>query len=348
MRTNWETEDRFLHRPSAWGAWWRRLRKSAYLLGHLPQHLALQRLLDTSHIPSKLGALHKARFKYLRVYLARGLSASERYACMEAHYRFWQSLGGTHHARSLLQGDRPLWSRHFEEHVIAIELRPAHQTILEGEFVLNFCLDGTRVAMLTFTIAPGAVFGVQAERVMFIGGLQCRPSSREAIRVASKLNGEIGPLVTLLLAAQGLAAAWGLGGIVGVAAAHQISARGHHAAVMAMAKTEEREKIYDALWTDAGGEALGAWGYALPLDPRDLAHAEPSGSHRARTRRRRMLRAALYEEMLTSADAVLLAETGLIPTVRSEPQRSALRSNGQAFLETISVATRKCAIEPAG
>lgn len=233
MRTNWETEDRFLLRPSAWGAWWRRVGKLAYLLGHPRQHVALQRTLDTSFVPLSPGRLHHARFKYLRVSFALGLSATERHACIETHYKFWQSLGASQDARSLLQGDVPFWSRQLGEHVIAVEMRPAHQTILEGEFVLNFCLDGAQVAMLTFTIVPGAIFGLAARRLLFIGGLQCRPGAREAIRIAAKLNGEIGPLATLVLAAQGLAMAWGLESIVGIAAAHQISARGHHASVVA-------------------------------------------------------------------------------------------------------------------
>jgi len=294
-----------LPRPSFAAVWRERAFKLAYLLGHIPQHQDLQRALETSFTSVSSHFLAPLRFKYLRVYLARKLSFSARRACMQTHYEFWRMIGAAPRAQPLLSGQLPLWDRHGDGHVLSVELRPAGTTVAEGECALNFRVDGEVAAMLTFTIAPSAVFGMPGARVLFVGGLQGRPGAREAIRLAAKLNGEIAPFATLLLAAQALAKAWGLDGIVGIAASHQVSAMRHQAFAGARGAGAEPETCYDEFWRHARGIALAAqngqpWGYAIPVDPQE-SDAVPSGSHRARTRRRRMLRAALHQEMLAAA-----------------------------------------------
>ena len=115
-----------------------------------------------------------------------------------------------------------------------------------------------------------------------------------------------------------------------------------------MEKADVREKIYDTQWADAGGEALGTWGYELPLDPRELTHAEPSGSHRTRTHRRRMLRAALYQEMLTAADAVLQAEKGSARPIRHGQKQRTARKTGPSFMDAVLAYIREYALERVG
>jgi uncharacterized protein VirK/YbjX len=295
---------------AAWTRSWHRLCKLAYLLGHLPQHLALQRVLDATVRPAGPGRFDAIRFKYLRLYLAHGLSFGARRACLLTHYEFCRSVGASHRARLLFEGEMPLWAEYRKGHSLALELHPVSLTFKEGELALHFLLDRKLVAMLTCSVVPGAVFGATAERVLFIGGLQGRPGTREATRLAARLNNEIAPLTMLVLAAQALAGAWGLGGIVGVSAAHQVAAEGHLASAQIRAKAGERKKHYDDVWRAAGGVALAAWGYTLPLDPRVGGQTEPLGTHRTRTRRRRVLRVALYQDILAAARAAAPGRRG--------------------------------------
>lgn len=304
------------------GIWAARVRRTWYLVTHLRGHVALKRMIASGRSPGIQGEDRLARFKYLRAYLARFLTTQQKYACLLGHHRYWREIGATDKVRGLLAGRTPLWRVQRDGRVISIEVRPASRTAIEGELALNFLLDGLLISTLTFSIVPGSVFGQAALPAVFVGGIQGYPGCREAVRQAAKLNSEVAPTRTLLIAMQALASVLRIETIICISASHQIAAD-------ALIHAPERAEAYDLFWQSEGATSEDGKVYLVPADFAKIAYPEPTGSHRTRARRRRLHKEALYEEIQASAGHIfLLASVSvLIPERNAELSKlSALAS----------------------
>src|SRR2546429_8777487 len=95
----------------------------------------------------------------------------------------------------------------------------------EGDLSLVFQSDHTDIYTLSFTIGPGGVAGLDADHAMYIGRLQGTAGELQLIKETMKDCQGISPAALLLAATGGGATALELGGIVGIGANVQISAR---------------------------------------------------------------------------------------------------------------------------
>jgi len=157
---------------------------------------------------------------------------------------------------------------------------------MEGELQLRFSFK-TDLCVLTFSIAPGKVFGATAETVIFIGGVQGRIGSREEVRQAARLNSEISPRSMLILAVQSLALAMGVEEIIAVGEDEHIS------------RAYAQSKIsfdYAQFWTETGGVRIGRH-YRLPVHSPQKPLSLVSPSHRSRARRRREIKASIQRSL---------------------------------------------------
>jgi len=303
------------------GVWANRLCKLCYLAATMRSHRALKKVIESSLPASLRSRADNTHVKYLRAYLARYLTTAEKYACLLSHHRYWHEIGATYAGNTVLLRARPIWQTSGDGHVIAMELRQARRSAIEGELALNFLLDGLIITTLTFSFVPGTVFGHAAARVLFVGGVQGYPGCREAIRQASRLNFEIAPARALLIATQALAAVLDISTILCIAASQQIAAN-------AIAYVGQRAETYDALWRSEGAACHDGKVYALPSDLSAVIHPDPSGSHRTRARRRRLQKEALYTEIKTAA-------TTLFPTIPA-PSKPLARESASLNLEHLT------------
>jgi uncharacterized protein VirK/YbjX len=270
--------------------WRSRVMQAMHLIAHPRDHLRLRKVLVRAREKFSLGHQKWSDLKYLRAYLARFLSIEQKRQCLSFHYEYVLRKATSKSARGLLVGKEMVWEKHKEGHIFGIHLTPSSLTDREGELVFNFVLDGQIVYLLTFSIAPAAPFDGTQDTVVFVGGLQGRPGKASEIRLVSKLNDEINAASALFLALKALANCWQINRIVAISAKYQIS---HDADIYA----DQRSKIYDAFWKDAGGFASSDLFFTLDASFHRAASDPVSGAHKSRTRRKRVLKEALKKEL---------------------------------------------------
>lgn len=269
--------------------WRRRLGQLSTMLAHPVEQLQLRRALRRARAAGVAAACGRSvPFKYVGDYLAAGFARGDRLAALVHHYEL---LAATPGAAALWRAPVTLWDRDDEEgRRHAVILQRALLAPMEGEAELVFTLDGERLFTLTFTIVDGAAVGAAAGPLLLIGGAQGRYAARESLRYAARANGEIAPATLLLLAAAVLAERLGMVALAGPSNRTQVAA-------LYVVDGRSSSLDYDAFWTAAGAAATARDFFLLAATPEVEDDAEITGKHRARTRRRRRLRAELRAAM---------------------------------------------------
>jgi uncharacterized protein VirK/YbjX len=264
-------------------------------------------------------------WKYLDLYLARGLSVRARAGIIEHHYRFLDGRLAQGVTRSAWINGAPFWSNAAESgRRYTLTAGQAVRAPREGEGEIAMLVNGAALMTLTFTIAPGAPFGLPDAHVLAVGGMQGVPGKREDIRIAAKDHGEVAPAAMLLLAAKALAEEFAIDHVIGVSDAAHIE-QGRLGLTLKIS--------YDRLWSEAGAAALPNGMFLLNVterEARSLAHL--SSAHRARARRKGALKARLHEAMSAGLGDVFALDAAT-PTVKASArsQRNAsIRQQGQA------------------
>ncbi len=175
---------------------------------------------------------------------------------------------------------------------LGISLSSASGLGREGEVALHLEWRGARVMSLAFSVLDAscvvsATDPVHARgRRIVIGSLQGVRGADAALREMSSAAQRLRPSALLVLAVQGLSAAWGLEAPLGVAADSHVYSR--------YASRRRRVAIdYDAAWRDAGAERTGRHYWTLPQMPLLRPEAEVESRRRALHRRRNALRQSL-------------------------------------------------------
>ncbi len=169
------------------------------------------------------------------------------------------------------------------------------RTMLEGDLLLEHAIDRETLYRFSFAIVPAGILG-RSETVV-IGGSQGVHGTGLLTRAAAKANGEINPAATLMIALRALCQALGIGEIHGVRADNQ---------PVVYARADHNLGAYDSLWAQHGGSAQGGF-YVMDARLSDDSQSLDSG-HRSRTRRKRRLKQAILDDILT----------GLMPHVGSD------------------------------
>lgn len=272
-------------------ALFKRLRQAVYLMTHPLSHLRCATAIQRSG----LTADPFIPLRYLGDHLALSMRAPERRAALIGHYEALPDLLRPA-ARAQLRRGVVIWKRDpFNGSApLTIVLEPSQLAPMEGELQLRFAYRSNLYA-LTFLVAPGAIFGSDHRRVLFIGGVQGRIGSRQEMREASKLNDEISPATMLMLTVQMLAKVLGIDGILGVGEKDHIS----------MGYSPEKIIFdYRRFWTEIGGELNGAH-YRLPMESPQKPLAEIPISHRRRARVRREVKRLVCAQIEQSLRQIL-------------------------------------------
>jgi uncharacterized protein VirK/YbjX len=203
-------------------------------------------------------------------------------------------------------GAAALWRKPFllwqaddiEGHRHQVILQRAALAPMEGESELYLSLDGQRLFTLTFTIVSGKIIGEEDVPILLIGGLQGAYMAREKLRYAARATGEIAGPALLLSAASTIAEIMGIDILAGPSNKTQIAKE-------YTVDGRSTSLNYDRLWNDANGHQNALSFFILSPAGARSQDALISGNHRSRTRRRRVLRAALRAEMLKNIKVAL-------------------------------------------
>lgn len=277
-----------------------------HMLAHPRRHMDYVRAIRRAQANGLAPAGALMSVKYLGVYLAEFLTTEARRRAIIFHYDLVARALPPRGDRHVWRDGCTIWSRHSHNVNVrggniggddvggddvgdfAIVLEDARLSPMEGESQLRFTMGGLTLCTLSFSFLPGASVDLPCAETMFIGGVQGGAHCRDEIRLAAKANGEISPSAMLMVAARAIVEAMSVDHVVGVSSEFQ-AAMGYAA--------EKISLSYDKLWLESGAVqcpsglfSIMPGSVAKPLD-------QISRSHRARTRRKRELKAALKIEM---------------------------------------------------
>jgi uncharacterized protein VirK/YbjX len=219
-------------------------------------------------------------------YLANFLTEQEKIDCYNTCNKFlFRNMNES------LNVPKLLWMRHFETHRISMELKHADFAPLEGELSVSVMFDGQAIYSLTFSVIRGKTVGCEEPLILFIGGLQGRPNTREKIDTSTKVSGGVHPRMLLFTAILALCDAWSISSIAAVSADQQISCNSPE-------RLQSFCKTYDRFWRDLGGSAAHAERriYIIPAKRNSLLRHNPQ--HRHRNLQRRAIRDEIQQEIL--------------------------------------------------
>ena len=250
----------------------------------------------------------------LRSYLRRGLDSSRRAHAVQSHFAWLSGHFSRPWIDRLYTGETiPLLADAPWVEGLGISLSCAAHLGREGELAVHLEWQGERamsiafsvvdarlvVASATFAAGLAPAGGLHGARAV-IGSIQGTRGAGACLRALSAATQRLRPGALLVLAVQGLSAAWGLQAPLGVAT---------HSHVYAGYASRRRHVAldYDATWRDAGGVSLDRHYWALPARPVLRPDSEVESRRHAQHRRRNALRAGLLDAVQQSAHALLAA-----------------------------------------
>ena len=222
-------------------------------------------------------------------YLATHLSSTQKLDIQITHY----TVVKNHFANAFFQNNiltgATIWENHDHDHdlVHAIVLKTPDKHAPEGEFLLQYQINGYSLHKMTFTITTGYSVGIRDTRSILIGGSQGAQGTARHTRQAVKLNNEVLPANILIIAIQALATALKMESIAGISSHWQCSACVHN-------DPKEHYSTYDHLWESNGGEFNGHF-YIMPSRMIEKPICPASRSHRARSKKKRNQEKYFYE-----------------------------------------------------
>lgn len=242
----------------------------------------------------------------LRSYLRRGLNPLRRAQAVREHFGWLAQhvsmalidrLYAGESAAVLDAGDTAAAG-------LSISLACASSLGREGEFALHLEWQGARVMSLAFSVLDASRVVSAADpahargRRIVIGSLQGVRGADAALRELSGAAHRLRASALLVLAAQGLSAAWGLEAPLGVAAESHVYA----------GYASRRRKVaidYDAAWQEAGAERTGRHYWTLPRAPLLRPDSEVESRRRAQHRRRNTFRQNLLAAVRGRAEMLI-------------------------------------------
>lgn len=269
----------------------KRVRQLAYLAAHPLSHYRCARAIRRS----SLTADPLIALRYLGDHLALSMQTQQRREALMGHYAALPRILRPAAKRGLSKGV-PIWRRDIPdtESALSIVLELSRLAPMEGELELRFTFKSD-LYVLTFLIAPGRAFDLQCGRVLFIGGVQGRIGTREEIREASKLNGEVSPATMLLMTVQALAKAARVDQLIAIGEDEHIS----------MGYSPSKILFdYRRCWTEIGGKRIGRH-YSIPLESPQKPLSDIPLSHRRRAKIRRETKRLLSETIECSLRQII-------------------------------------------
>ena len=227
--------------------------------------------------------------------LYRGTDLAQRMRFLIAHYAFLnRSYDAARYAQIVDERGFDLWSQELQETSVAIRLfgPPEHH---EGDLALRFLIDDTHIFQLAFSIVPCDCFALMpsaasdSRHAIYIGQVQGVLGQTALIRRATQLCEAIAPQDLLMSALAGIATAWKIPLLLGVAAERHISI----AAMMASPQTFDYTLFwarYQSLMSLDGHHVI-----EVPFVQKPIT--EIVNRHRKRTLRKRRFKEALVEEV---------------------------------------------------
>jgi len=227
-------------------------------------------------------------------YLFRHTVLDLRVRLLVAHYTFMNRVYDAAQFARLLDGHGfRLWSLESEGGSVAIRLSgPPHHH--EGELSMRLLIDDVVVFQLAFSVVPRDCFGLlrrhaSTTHAIYIGQVQGAPGEMARIRQATQSCMAIAPQDLLMNALAGIAVAWDIALLLGVAAERRLAID----KVIASPQTLD----YTAFWARYQSFVSHDGHHVIEVPFPQKPIGQIVARHRKRTLRKRRFKQALIDEV---------------------------------------------------
>lgn len=253
------------------------------LLTNLTTHRRVSKILALPKFANLTDKHPTLPFVYLgNLYLKQQFTSSDRCSAFMHHYNYLHAKLPENILGRILFEEVTLWEESVEMHQYSLVLSFSHPVRNEGELSISFSVDGIKVFLLSFTIVPGCLVGLQVETAFLISRMQGVRGHFQQIRLATKAFNEVSPSLLLIAALQGLADAFNIQYSAAVCAADQIC--------NSEPESIEFKAAYDEFWISLGAtkDMSNVFHIPFPLPEKSLKSIKQK--YRSRVKAKRQIR----------------------------------------------------------
>ncbi len=254
--------------------------------------LARLREYVASHQLTRLFGIDPSLFlKCTRAYLWTGLDGQQRVAAQLAFFDWFLAQFKLAGVLSFYEGQSvSLGKIQHNQTEFEVMLSPSRGLAREGELMVSLHMDGHLLLRSSVSVLPAQMLGQTSHgHALFIGCFQGTSNTKDLIKQATQALERTKPIFILFNALQGLARAWRLEALVGVA-----DKKHAYASYFSLAK---RINIsYDDIWQQLGArEQTEQAHWLLPVVWEPRPEQEVESKKRSALKRRNALRQSFVE-----------------------------------------------------
>jgi hypothetical protein len=264
--------------------------------GNIPTQLKVLRVLSRPAYMRLITVNPRFSLKFMGVdYLARGLTIKQRAESFMHHYRRLPDVFPESSLIRILLGEILLDEIREENNRFAILMGLSRPYDNDGELSLNLEVNGKVAFLFSFTIAPGWVVRSKAKEVMLISRMHGFRGCYDEVRLATKTLHDIAPPALLFAALCGVAEAYGVHEMAGIAAIMKPEFYSHPD------DDAQIQEAYDEFFALLGATKGPAGFYQSPLPPPDrpikMIKSKKRSAHRRRTAIKRDITQRVYQAL---------------------------------------------------
>ena len=231
---------------------------------------------------------HRTSVIYLFSYLSGSFNTGQKLAILRHHYGYLKNVLDIAQLRTLFKQGITCYQDCTTGNAYNILLTPGYMLEFEGSLSVSLLMNNIKIAMLSFSVAPGTVFDLPDEHVIYIANLQRFGGHNDDIHKATKHFNDIIPAAILLKVVEALAGVLKISTCIGISAQNQLTS-------IVMNDHERFYSIYDQFWLNHGG-VLKNGDYIIPLPLAQKPLEQVKQTHRNRTVKKRERLKGIYDD----------------------------------------------------
>lgn len=231
---------------------------------------------------------------HLTEYLSYSFSTDEKLQALLYHYNYLKATYSLNQLKQLFNNGIECYTEDIENDKYSIVLTGSSTLEFEGSLSLLLKVNGVKIAVLSFTIVRGELFGLEDEKVGYITCSQRIGQHKASIQIAIKHFKDLIPSFILMRSFEAILSVLKIETCVGVAYTNQITA-------MKNVDNENYYSFYDEHWLNYGGVYKdGNYIISRPFAQKPLLSIKQT--HRNRTVKKRNKLKEIYNESRNNMD----------------------------------------------
>ena len=254
-------------------------------LSNFKQHRALVKTLKSVMPPGK--PVFRTSVMYLFSYLSGAISTNHKREILAHHYSFLKRAFCGSQLIQLYNGGAVFYKEQCGQNEYKVTLAASGMLEFEGSLSLVFEMNKQKVASLLFSFAPGDVFDLEDENIVFISCLQRVGNQAENAYAATKYFSDNNMATILLKVLEAAAVDFGITKAIGVGCDNQLTAK-------LTCEHERYYSIYDQFWLNSSGVKRDSdYLIQLPMSQKPILLIKQT--HRNRTIKKRQRLRHIFE-----------------------------------------------------